>query len=313
MKQYSIGAVAKLTGLTVHNLRVWEKRHSAIETERSDSGRRIYNEAALDRLKLLKSCVDNGFTIGTIAGMSNNELSEILQEFETATAPGNSKPRLSVSLIGEGAIRAFDQLESETFDTSDVEKHNNIEAFTSTYKGDAIDLLFIEKASLTAEETKRLAKFIKQVNAPYTLLMYRYSRQQDVAYLKTLGVKTLKAPLDKSALQELIESLLKAPQGEPLLTPMKQAPARTFSDFALNKAAGMTSSIECECPQHLSELIKSLVDFEAYSAECENKDKASADLHHHIYVRTAQARAILEDLLQSVLDQEGIDLSRVNH
>lgn len=313
MKQYSIGAVAKLTGLTVHNLRVWEKRHSAIETERSDSGRRIYSEGALERLKLLKSCVDNGFTIGTIAGMSNEELREILEEFETATVPEARKARMTVCLIGEGAIRSFDQLDAEIFATSSVQKHNNIEAFVSTYAGGHIDLLFVERASLTADETQKLAAFIKKVSAPYTLLMYRYSRQQDIAYLKTLGVKTLKAPFDKNGLKDLIASMLGAPQGEPLLAPMKQAPARTFSDYALNKAAAMTSSIECECPQHLSELIKSLVDFEAYSADCENKDKASADLHHHIYVRTAQARAILEDLLQSVLDQEGIDLSRVNH
>lgn len=313
MKQYSIGAVAKLTGLTVHNLRVWEKRHSAIETDRSESGRRIYSEDALERLKLLKSCVDNGFTIGTIAAMSNQELREILDEFETASAPDTKKTRLSVCLIGEGAIRSFDQMESDMFSTSDIQKHNNVEAFVAGYGGENIDLLYIEKASLTADETQKLAAFIKKVNAPYTLLMYRYSRQQDIAYLKTLGVKTLKAPFDKNGLKDLIESLLEAPQGEPMLTPMKQAPARTFSDYALNKAAAMTSSIECECPQHLSELIKSMVDFEAYSADCENKDKASADLHHHIYVRTAQARAILEDLLQSVLDQEGIDLSRVNH
>lgn len=313
MKQYSIGAIAKLTGLTVHNLRVWEKRHSAIETERSESGRRIYSEGALERLRLLKSCVDNGFTIGTIAAMSNQELREILQEFETAAEPETKKTRLSACLIGEGAIRTFDQMESDRFMTSDIQKHNNMEAFVSTYGGENIDLLFVEQASLTADETRKLAKFIKKVNAPYTLLMYRYSRQQDIAYLKTLGVKTLKAPFDKNGLKDLLESMLDAPEGEPLLTPMKQAPARTFSDFALNKAAAMTSSIECECPQHLSELIKSLVDFEAYSADCEHKDKASADLHHHIYIRTAQSRAILEDLLQSVLDQEGIDLSRVNH
>lgn len=313
MKQYSIGAVAKLTGLTVHNLRVWEKRHAAIETDRSESGRRIYSEEALERLKLLKSCVDNGFTIGTIAAMSNQELKEILAEFETATAPTAKKPKLAVTLIGDGAIGAFEQLDSEPFQSSEVDKHKTRESFISTHDGKQVDFLFIEQASLTADETQRLATFIKKVNAPYTLLMYRYSRQQDIAYLKTLGVKTLKAPMDKSALRDLIERLLEAPEGEPLLTPVKKAPARTFSDFALNKAASMTSSIECECPQHLSELIKSLVDFEVYSAECEHKDKASADLHHHIFVRTAQARAILEDLLQSVLDQEGIDLSRVNH
>jgi len=34
-------------------------------------------------------------------------------------------------------------------------------------------------------------------------------------------------------------------------------------------------------------------------------------LHRHIYMRTAEARAIMETLLQSVLEQEGVDLDLV--
>ncbi|MCG8669939.1 MAG: MerR family transcriptional regulator [Pseudomonadales bacterium] len=313
MKQYSIGAIAKLTGLTVHNLRVWEKRHSAIETDRSDSGRRIYSESALERLKLLKSCVDNGFNIGTIAGMSNEELRDILQEFKSADEPTAKKPNLTVWAAGAEALRMIDQLEKPPFPIDKVTRFTDTDHLASAHNGGQPDMLVIEQASLSAAEAQNLGKLIKRINAPYVILLYRYSRQQDVSYLKSLGVQALKSPVDKTTFRDLTANLVEAPQGDPILVPIKQVPPRTFSDRALNKAAAMTSTIDCECPNHLSELIKSLVGFENYSAECESKDKESADLHHHIYLRTAQARAILEDLLQSVLDQEGIDLSRVNH
>ena len=73
MKQYQIGAIAKLTGLSVHNLRVWEKRHNAVETQRTPSGHRVYSEQALERLRLLKRCVDRGMAISSIAAMTNQE------------------------------------------------------------------------------------------------------------------------------------------------------------------------------------------------------------------------------------------------
>ncbi|MEL7297161.1 MAG: MerR family DNA-binding transcriptional regulator, partial [Pseudomonadota bacterium] len=37
---YSIGAVARLTGISTHTLRIWERRYAAIVAERTDSGRR---------------------------------------------------------------------------------------------------------------------------------------------------------------------------------------------------------------------------------------------------------------------------------
>ena len=55
---YSIGAVARLTGITVHTLRVWEQRYKAIEAKRTDSGRRQYNSHDVDRLMNLKFLVD---------------------------------------------------------------------------------------------------------------------------------------------------------------------------------------------------------------------------------------------------------------
>ena len=60
---YSIGAVSRLTGISTHTLRIWERRYSAIVADRTDSGRRIYTKADIEKLALLKSLSANGSSI----------------------------------------------------------------------------------------------------------------------------------------------------------------------------------------------------------------------------------------------------------
>ena len=76
---YSIGAVSRLTGITVHTLRVWEQRYSAIEAERTVSGRRKYTSHNVDRLMSLKFLVDRGCQISSIATLSENELKKTMR------------------------------------------------------------------------------------------------------------------------------------------------------------------------------------------------------------------------------------------
>jgi hypothetical protein len=56
--EYGIGAVAKLTGLTDHAIRVWERRYSAVVARRAANGRRVYGPADVEKLRLLKSLTD---------------------------------------------------------------------------------------------------------------------------------------------------------------------------------------------------------------------------------------------------------------
>lgn len=315
MKQYSIGAIARLTGLSVHNLRVWEKRHNAVETSRSDSGRRIYDEQALERLRLLKGCVDNGFSIGSIAAQSDDDLRALLADFDDApqhtTAPTQG---LRAALVGNEAISLVDHVNGFPIELHTIDRYPTIDSLLSNNQSKAIDLLIAEQPSLSPAETQALANTLKQLSPRHTLIIYRYARQQDIAYLRSLNIQCMKSRIPREEVLELLQTMLETPQTEPIIQKnSNRVPERLFSDQALQKAAAMSTSIECECPHHLSELIKSVVSFEQYSLECESKDQEAYDLHHHIYERSAQARAILEDLLTSVLLQEGIDLSRVKH
>jgi MerR family transcriptional regulator, light-induced transcriptional regulator len=70
---YPIRAVSKLTGIGIDTLRAWERRHGAVTPFRDDRGR-MYTNADIARLRLLRGAVEHGHTIGRLAGLTDAEL-----------------------------------------------------------------------------------------------------------------------------------------------------------------------------------------------------------------------------------------------
>ena len=68
---YTVKATAQLTGLTAETLRAWERRYAAVVPERDAKGRRMYNEAMLERLARLHRLTDRGHPISQIAPLDD--------------------------------------------------------------------------------------------------------------------------------------------------------------------------------------------------------------------------------------------------
>jgi DNA-binding transcriptional MerR regulator len=73
---YPIRAVAKLTGIPVDTLRAWERRYRAVTPDRAARGR-LYSDAEVRRLLLLRTAVDGGHAIGQVAALSDAELQDL--------------------------------------------------------------------------------------------------------------------------------------------------------------------------------------------------------------------------------------------
>ena len=71
------------------------------------------------------------------------------------------------------------------------------------------------------------------------------------------------------------------------------------------------TSVSCECPRHLAELLISLSAFERYSQLCEDRSTEDAAVHAMLRGATAHARATMEAALKRVVDHEKIDLSEL--
>ena len=71
---HPIRSVAHRTGLSSHVIRAWERRYSAIEPGRTPTNRRLYTDADIERLQLLRMATEGGRGIGHVAGLTTEEL-----------------------------------------------------------------------------------------------------------------------------------------------------------------------------------------------------------------------------------------------
>jgi hypothetical protein len=71
---HPIQIVTLRTGLSADVVRVWEKRYGAVAPMRSASGRRLYADADIERLRLLAQATLDGHMIGQIAHLPNESL-----------------------------------------------------------------------------------------------------------------------------------------------------------------------------------------------------------------------------------------------
>lgn len=120
-KRHPIQVAARRAGLTPHVLRAWEKRYGrAVAPSRGPGGRRLYADADIARLRLLRMATGAGRRIGDIAHLSTKRLQTLVEEdsanqlgapttlASTASAP--QRPVLDAALT---AIRDFDALSLE--------------------------------------------------------------------------------------------------------------------------------------------------------------------------------------------------------
>ena len=80
MQHYSIGAVSKLTNIPAHTLRKWESRHGIANPLRSPTGRRVYTDEQVERLKLIKHLVAAGHALAHLAALDDSALSDLAKQ-----------------------------------------------------------------------------------------------------------------------------------------------------------------------------------------------------------------------------------------
>ena len=78
--QYSISDLEQLSGISVHNIRIWERRYGALQPSRTAGNTRFYDDEQLKRLLCIAGLYHAGHKISRACGMSEDEMSELLQQ-----------------------------------------------------------------------------------------------------------------------------------------------------------------------------------------------------------------------------------------
>jgi DNA-binding transcriptional MerR regulator len=106
---YPIRAVARLTGISVDTLRAWERRYRVVEPARDERGR-VYSEADVERLTLLRRAVERGHAIGRVAHLGVEELRALVGR--SASASGGAPLAIPVAI--DDLVAAAERLDLET-------------------------------------------------------------------------------------------------------------------------------------------------------------------------------------------------------
>jgi DNA-binding transcriptional MerR regulator/methylmalonyl-CoA mutase cobalamin-binding subunit len=104
--QYRIGAIAQETGIATETLRVWERRYKVVVPGRTARGGRLYSDADLTRLRLIKELVDNGHSISQVARLDDPQLRAVHARLEKPA------PELALDDLRSRFLDASDRLDA---------------------------------------------------------------------------------------------------------------------------------------------------------------------------------------------------------
>lgn len=315
---YGIGAVAKMTGLTDHTIRVWERRYGAVVTQRLANGRRVYSASDVEKLACLKRLTDQGVSIGQIASSSIEQLREQVEnmsDMSSAAVPG----QIRLAVLGDHLPA---QLLVHDRDISPLEvcvADSNRDRFAADIRCQSADVVVLESPTLDADTVPQLVDFMKDCGAERGIIIYSFGRARDVEIARKRGLVVLRAPVDVDQIHAAVVRCYT----QPFVTrsraekPYRSAAGewnfsgeiapRLFNQQQLANLANTSSAIDCECPQHLAQLVSDVSAFEIYSANCANRDDDDAALHRYLHQTTAQARALIEMALKMVADAEELN------
>lgn len=80
MNKFSIKDIETITGIKSHTIRIWEQRYDFLQTKRTDTNIRFYNDDDLRLLLNVATLNDHGHKISEIAKMSREEMTKKVQE-----------------------------------------------------------------------------------------------------------------------------------------------------------------------------------------------------------------------------------------
>ncbi len=304
---FGIGTIARLTGLKSDTLRVWERRYGLGASYKSATGRRQYTQSDLDHLQLVAALVQEGVRIGEIASSDRKTLEVMLERQSGGNGLRAIPPKKSkVVFVGSELCEWLDEHQGCISGVSALLARSPVEhAVKELTLADEADLLVVHCASLTLQQIRGVEVLVERLGALRAIVLYQFANEQWLAELERAGHSALPYPVEPSRLAfEIGRTRIEreTAQGVANLSELIPAKPRIFSDEALRAAAQEKIVIDCECPRHLSELIRSLNDFERYSSACSVDNWKDAAIHSSIYAYTCQARHLMEKALQSALE-----------
>jgi DNA-binding transcriptional MerR regulator len=317
------GAVARMLRMPVATLRVWERRYALTEPGRSPGGQRRYSADDVRRLALVKQLTDLGHAIGSLATLDIEQLLGVASTHahalaatrrgELADAADSPARAWRLAVIGSALgtrLQRPSLLRRLGRPLTLLGPFGDAAQAAAGLQGAAPDALLIHEPQLhegwLASIEAAAPAFAKVPKA----VLYSFAADPVCDALATAGTALLREPQPDVVLAQWLNhlSLATAPHAAADLRslPREPVPPRRWDDAALADFAARSSTVACECPRHVSELLAQLAHFETYSAQCGRRNAADGELHDYLRQVAAASRARFEAALEHVALHEGM-------
>ncbi len=114
MSTYSIKDMESLTGIKAHTIRIWEKRYSLIEPERTSTNIRLYNDEQLKHLINVSTLVNHGHKISKLSKLTKEEVHQLIDSYSISD---NNQTAL-ISKMVDSMVQLDESSFNELFDQS---------------------------------------------------------------------------------------------------------------------------------------------------------------------------------------------------
>lgn len=115
---HSIKTASRMTGLSAHLIRIWEKRYGAVAPKRTATNRRLYSDAEIERLNLLRLATAAGHSIGNIAKLPLPRLKSLVAKAELSgpRAPPARRAASPAQTFHDSCLAAVEGLDARGFE-----------------------------------------------------------------------------------------------------------------------------------------------------------------------------------------------------
>lgn len=291
---FSIGAAAREVGVSTHVLRKWESRNNLISPQRGENGRRTYSAEQIQLLRLVKQLTSSGISLAQLEGRNIEQLRE-LQQGVSRTATGK------VTVVGT----PFFAEAGNTANDSSFQTITTLNDWLSD-PDPAGDTTILDVPNLD----QGLLNRIENHGNSRVIIVYRYAQPSVLRRARASDIQAYRGPISQSLIEDLL-GIEPAQSTDSLALELPPAPTRRIDLDEVRRFSALSSSVACECPAHVADLLSDLNAFENYSLECVSEQPKDSEMHAYLHQVAANARSLFETALERLAEHENISLNTV--
>ncbi len=282
-KNLSIGTVARLTNLSTHVIRAWERRYDLRLAQRDKSGRRTYSLSDVEHLRLLKNAVNEGVKISDAVTLSVHQLTRLLNSQNNRSASNASwivyGPRLIHGLFNLKPTVSYQVADSLTDIQQCIAKCN-----------EKVNV-WIQLDDLNDSIEQFIYDLLLKYDDSLQLTLFSVSNHlKAVERLSSAELELIIKPISNELITKQIDKLN---------SKQRKAKHDNQMSITIDQLASLKTSLYCDCPKHVAELYRQAKAFAIYNKNCEKLSPKDIAIHHFV----AEQLSIIEESLITIAEK----------